>query len=173
MRRAFAVVVALLIWAPLFAEESGVESRRHWVVSTNLAYLTLSAISTKPTNTFLVLPLESQISLCPRLSVNPALTFLYYHNVADLAPGAMLLGECGIGFHPGLRGLQGWSIALAPGFAYSIDSHLVGIVVSAEAGFQWILGRGLFLGLLGGGRFVHMDGTLVMPDLKFRLGWAQ
>jgi hypothetical protein len=141
-------------------------------LGTNLAYWGLSAISTNGSNIFLVVPLEAQVMIGGALSVNPGLTFLYYGNSTNKYGGALILGECGLGYHFGKKGLSGWSAALSPGLAYSFDSKLFGFVLSAEAGYQWIVGEGLFLGLSGGGKYIWMDGYMVMPDLKLRIGYV-
>ena len=141
-------------------------------LGTNLAYWGLSAISTNGSNIFLVVPLEAQVMIGGTLSVNPGLTFLYYSNSTNKYGGSLILGECGVGYHFGKRSLSGWSLGLSPGLAYSFDSKLFGFVLSAEAGYQWIVGRGLFLGLSSGGKYIWMDGSMIMPDLKLRIGYA-
>ncbi len=141
-------------------------------LGTNLAYWGLSAISTNGSNIFLVVPLEAQVMIGGTLSVNPGLTFLYYGNSTNKYGGSLILGECGVGYHFGKRSLSGWSLGLSPGLAYSFDSKLFGFVLSAEAGYQWIVGRGLFLGLSSGGKYIWMDGSMIMPDLKLRIGYA-
>lgn len=153
-----------------FAEDT--TASRKVVLETNLAYLGLSAFSTNGSNMFLVIPLEAQVMISDRISVNPSLTFLYFGNSGGISDGSMLLGECGIGYHSGREVLCGWSAGISPGLAYAFDSKLFAFVLSGELGYQWILGKGLFLGLSGGGKYIWMNGNLVIPDLKLRIGYA-
>jgi hypothetical protein len=155
---AIAIALGLLATGAQAAEPS-------FAIASNAAYLGLSAISTNANNVFLVVPLETQIKLSDYLSLNPSLTFVYYGST-------LLLGECALAFHPEGRGLSGWNLALSPGLAYAFDSRLVGLVVSAEGGYQWVLGRGLLLGLGGGAKFIWINGQLWLPDLKLRLGYC-
>jgi hypothetical protein len=154
----------------LFAEDAAHHPKV--ALGTNLAYWGLSAISTNSSSIFLVVPLEAQVMIGEALSLNPGLTFLYYGNSTNKYGGSLILGECGVGYHFGKRSLSGWSVALSPGLAYSFDSKLFGLVLSGEAGYQWTIGRGLFLGLSGGGKYIWMDGYMIMPDLKLRIGYA-
>lgn len=142
------------------------------VVDTNLAYLTLGALSSGPGNLFLILPLEARLPMEGRLGLVPSLTFLYFGKGPGLLGGAMLLGECGISWSLGASGPSGWSLELSPGVAYALDSRLAGLLLSGGGGYQWLLGKGLFVGLFAGARYVYMEGSLFLPDLKLRLGFA-
>lgn len=142
------------------------------IIQTNLAYLGLSAISTNGSNIFLVIPLEAQVRISAMFSINPALTFLYFGNSTNQYSGSLILGECGIGYHSGKDTMCGWSAGISPGLTYAFDSKLFGFVLSGEVGYQWVLGKGLLLGLAGGGKYIWMDGDMVIPDLKLRIGYA-
>jgi hypothetical protein len=82
----------------------------------------------------------------------------------------MVLFDLGASFHFG-AGLQGWVIGLTPGVFYSFDSRLAGFSASIKSGYQWVLEKGLVLGVMLGGRYIYLDGTLVIPDLALNLGW--
>jgi len=172
MRRLYALIFLCFVAGGLCAEESGYPRRPRLIVDTNLAYLALSALSTNADNLFLILPLEAQLPMNARFGLIPSLTFIYFGKAGSLSGGAMLLGECGISYRPEALGSCGWCFELSPGIAYAFDSRLAGLVVSGGIGYQWLLGKGLFLGLSGGGKYIYMEGTLLMPDLKLRLGLA-
>jgi len=139
-------------------------------VETNVAYLALSALSTSPKNTFLVLPLKSQIMVTEKISIDPSLLFVYNKNAANEEENFMVLFELGASFHFN-DGLEGWTMGLSPGVFYAFDSRLVGFAAAIKGGYQWVLGKGLVLGLMLGGRYIYIDGTLVLPDLALDLGW--
>ena len=172
MRRTLAFIFLCFVACGLCAEESGGSRKPRLIIDTNLAYLSLGALSTNADNLFLIVPLEAQLPINAWLSLLPSLTFISFGKASRLSGGAMLLGECGISYHPEALGSSGWCFELSPGIAYAFDSRLAGLVVSGEGGYQWLLGKSLFLGLSGGGKYIYLDGTLLMPDLKLRLGFA-
>jgi hypothetical protein len=169
-RSAILFIMCLSTIGELSAED--VADSKKAAITTNLAYLTLSAVSTNSNNIFLIVPLEAQIMVGNRISVNPSLTFLYFGNPQNNYDGALILGECGVGYHSEKENLYGWSAGISPGLAYAFDAKLFGFVLSAEAGYQWALGNGLLLGVSGGGKYIWMDGDMVIPDLKLRIGYT-
>ncbi len=130
----------------------------------------MSALSTSPKNIFLVLPVKSQILVAKNFSIDPSLLFIYNKNAANNEENLMALFELGASLHFG-GGLKGWTIGLAPGVFYSFDAKLTGFAAAVKGGYQWVLGKGLVLGVVLGGRYIHMDGTLIIPDLALDLGW--
>lgn len=164
------LIVGLSIAMPALAENQPFSPSI--VLTTNAAYLGLSAISINGSNTLLILPMEAQVAVHRSFSINPSLTFLYFNNTNYSNNGFLILTECGIGYHPEGEKLNGWSLGLSPGIAYAFDAKLAGFVVSVEAGYQKIFGRGFVLGISGGGKYIWMDGDMVIPDLKLRIGYA-
>jgi len=69
------------------------------------------------------------------------------------------------------RRLNGFTVGLLPGFIYSFDSKRPGFSFSVNSGYQWIIGKGLVVGTLIGGRYIYIDGTLIIPDLSCNIGW--
>lgn len=172
MKRKAMSLLLLFAAIGIRAEEIAATRDATLAFSTNLAYLTLSAVSTNPRNALIILPAEAQIAITERLSLRPALTFVYSGNSETESPSALLLAECGISFAPWRTGLHGWHLGVSPGIGYAFDSRKVAAVASVEGGYQWRLRQGLFLGVAGGGKYVWQNGSLVMPDLKVRIGWA-
>lgn len=172
MRRLCAFIFLCFAVGGLGAEESAAPRKPALVLDTNLAYLALGAISSRADNLFLILPLELRLPLNERFGLVPSLTFLYFGKGSGFSGGAMLVGECGLSFNPGAGGPRGWCLELAPGLAYAFDSRRAGLLLSGGGGYQWLLGKGLFLGLFAGARYVYMEGSLFLPDLRLRLGFA-
>ena len=172
MKRLYAFLFLCLLTCGLRAEGGLAPGKTRVVVDTNLAYLALGALSSGADNLFLVLPLELRLPMDERLVLVPSLTFLYFGKGSGLSGGAMFLGECGISWNPGASGPRGWSIEVSPGLAYAFDSRLAGLLLSGGGGYHWLLEKGLFLGLFAGARYVYMEGSLFLPDLKLRLGFA-
>ena len=48
---------------------------------------------------------------------------------------------------------------------------MTGFAAAISGGYQWILNKGLVLGVMLGGRYIYIDGTMVIPDLALNLGW--
>ncbi len=148
-----------------------VEQRNHPVlVESNISYLLLSALSTNAGNVLLVLPIYSQMACTPFVSLDVSFVYIYNRNEKTIEDNSMLLTEAGISIHPG-RSLQGWTIGLLPGLVYSFDSRKAGFSVLMNGGYQWIFGNGLVLGALAGGRYVYIDGYMVIPDIALNIGW--
>lgn len=140
------------------------------LVETNTAYLALSALSTNQKNVFLILPAKSQILVVEYFSVDPSLLFIYNKNATYSEENLMFLAELGASFHLGGR-LKGWTIGLSPGVFYSFDSRLTGFAAAIKGGYQWVFEKGLVLGVMLGGRYIYIDGTMLIPDLALNLGW--
>jgi hypothetical protein len=172
MKRLCASFFLCLLACGLRAEGALAPKKPKMVVDTNLAYMALGALSTSADNLFLILPLELRLPTAAGFGLVPSLTFLYFGKGSGLSGGAMLLGECGVSWYPEAWGSSGWCFELSPGIAYAFDSRHAGLVVSGAVGYQWLLVKGLFLGLAAGARYVYMEGSLFLPDLKLRLGFA-
>ena len=89
MRRAYAFIFLCLVACGLCAEESGGPRKPRLIVGTNLAYLSLSALSTNADSIFLIVPLEAQLPMNARFSLLPSLTFIYFSKASSLSGGAM------------------------------------------------------------------------------------
>jgi hypothetical protein len=96
---------------------------------------------------------------------------LYFGTNAE-SNGFMILAECGLGFHAHENELTDWSFSLEPGLAMAFDTLKVAICISGEAGYQWVFKKGLFIGIAVGGKSIWMDGNLIIPDLKLRIGYG-
>jgi len=140
------------------------------LVETNTAYLALSALSTNPKNIFLVVPIKSQILVTENISVDPSLLFIYNKSATYSEENLMFLVELGASFHFGGR-LKGWNIVVSPGVLYSFSAQMTGFAAAISGGYQWILNKGLVLGVMLGGRYIYVDGTLIIPDLALNVGW--
>lgn len=148
--------------------EAPAEGEARLALTTNAAYLLLSAVSLRPASVFLILPLELQVALGPRLALAPA-ALLIYNGGAQ----ATLVAECGLSWHPWGGRLSGWYAMASPGAAYALDSNEWCFVASASAGYQWISRLGALIGLGLGWRHMAMPGgSMSIPDLKMTLGWA-
>jgi len=144
------------------------EGGTRFALTTNAAYLLLSAISLRPSSVFLILPLELQVALAPSLGLAPAALLIY-----NGGKQATLLLECGLAWRPWGGRLSGWYASVTPGAAYALDSNAWCLVASASVGYQWVFPAGLLLGLGGGWRYMATSGgSMSIPDLKLTLGWS-
>ena len=159
-----------MIGYSVFAEAN--QKDDHTLFSTNLAYIGFSALSLSEGGTLIILPIENQTRFSKHFSINSSITSLYYGTKSTQNIGMMILGECGVGYHTNENGLAGWSFSLLPGLAFAFDTMKFAFSISGETGYQWILNNGLFLGLSVGGKNIWMDGNLLIPDLKLRIGYA-
>jgi len=141
-------------------------------INTNAAYLLLSAISTNSNNLFIILPLESQIALQSNFSINPSVIALIFGKPSNNYTGSMLLTECGIAYQPKGFGISGWRIGIGTGIAYALDNNKIGLSFSGELGYQWEFQNRFICGVSGGFRDVIMEGNLIIPDLRIRIGLA-
>jgi len=141
------------------------------IVETNLAYWALSAISHSESNLLAIIPLYSQICLSDDLSLDASVVYIFNRNSKTANSGSMLLTEIGMSFHPFGNGLPGWTMGILPGILYSFDSNIVGLAISANAGYQWIIDERIVVGALIGGRYIYVGGTLALPDLAINVGW--
>lgn len=144
----------------------------HTIFSTNLAYISLSALSLSEGGKLIIVPIENQTYFSKHFSINSAITSLYFGTTASSTSGMMILGECGIGYHIQADGLTGWCFSLMPGLVLTFDTMKLAFSLSGEAGYQWVFNDGIFLGLGVGGKSIWMDGNLLIPDLKLRIGYA-
>ena len=148
--------------------EAPADGGARFALTTNAAYLLLSAVSLRPASVFLILPLELQIAFDPYLSLVPA-ALLIYNGGAQ----ATIVSECGLSWYPWGGRLAGWYAMASPGAAYAVDSNTWCFVASASAGYQWILPSGALIGFGLGWRHMAMaGGSMSIPDLKMTLGWA-
>ncbi len=144
------------------------EGEARLALTTNAAYLLLSAVSLRPKSVFLILPLELQIALGPRLALAPAALLIY-----NGGSQATLLLECGLAWRPRGGRLAGWYASAVPGVAYAVDSSAWCLVLSGSVGYQWVLPSGPLLGLGGGWRYLATSGgSMSIPDLEATVGWA-
>ena len=155
----------------IFAFSASAETHQ-MVFSTNLAYIGLTALSLSGGGRLIVVPIENQIGFSKHFSVNPSITTLYFGTTASQASGILVLGECGIGYHTHENELSGWCFSIEPGLVITLDTLKLAYSLSGEAGYQWILNNGLFVGLAVGGKSIWMDGNLLIPDLKLRIGYG-
>lgn len=170
LRFFLSALLAVFFCSSLYSEPTSDRFRVAALVETNTAYLALSALSTSSKNIFLILPVKSQILIAEKLSVDPSLIFVYNKNSSSQEENLMALIELGASFHFG-GGLKGWTIELSPGAFYSFDSQMIGFTAALKAGYQWILNIGLVLGIMLGGRYIYIDGTMIIPDLAVDFGW--
>ena len=167
------ILIALLSFASnntTYADGPLEEKHHNVLIESNLSYLLLSALSTNESNVLLVLPLYSQIACTPLVGMDVSLVFIFNENEKTTEDNAMLLMEAGVSIHPN-RSLHGWTIGVLPGLIYSFDSRTAGFSVLVNGGYQWVLGNGLVLGALVGGRYVRIDGYMVIPDIALNIGW--
>jgi len=165
------LLTVILAAASLGAQESRGES---FEISTNAAYLILSAATVRSTGAMLVLPLECQVALNRSLALHPAAVVIWNADFTGGSQSVTVEVECALTWRPEGRGLSGWYLGVGPGVAVAMDSNHVLVLANVDCGYQWILGKGLLLGLGGGGRaiFDTSGGFLPMPDLKLRVGWV-
>lgn len=166
------LLAAFLAATPLAAQEA---RNATLAFSTNLTYLAFTAITISPTRATIIFPVECQIALSDTLALHPSMGTIWSANFSGGAQSALFEVECNVAWRPEGRRLAGWYLCAGPGVAISNSStHLI-VVANAECGYQWILGKGILLGIGGGGRIV-IDATAAeydpLPDLKLRLGWA-
>lgn len=155
--------------APVLAQgEAPADREARFALTTNAAYLLLSVVSLRPNSVFLVVPLELQIALGPRLALAPAALLIY-----NGGNQATLLLECGLAWRPWGGRLDGWYASAVPGVAYAVDSSDWCLVLSGSVGYQWVLPSGPLLGLGGGWRYMATSGgSMSIPDLEATVGWA-
>lgn len=170
MRRIYALsMTAILALAAAIPAAADDKAAPRVSLYTNLAYLGLTALSLGGSSMFFVLPVEAQLGVSGRLSLNPSMTAIIFGNASDSYGGLMGVAECGLYFHSRGPSSSGWKLGFVPGLAYAFDNGLTGLSVGAAAGYQWALGR-WYLGALAGAREVFMDGSIFIPDLKLQLG---
>lgn len=165
----FASFILFLAGGLSFADETSAPP--NLAICTNLAYLALSAVSSSPSNAFVIVPIEIQVGLGPNFSLNPAVTIIYFSSARSAYSGVLAVAECGLAFYPAGNSRSGWNVALSPGVAYAFDTRSAGLVVSGEGGWRWLFARHWLCGISLGARYVRMDGDLFLPDVKLRLGW--
>lgn len=175
-------VTAAILFASAFAvlgaqpaSPSAQDRDPSFSVSTNLAYFAFSAFMMNPNSFFAILPLEAELGLTRSLALRPEAGLLIYKEPAFASPSATYVLDCGLAWYPQNRRPRGWYLSAASGAGYASDSRTWLFLLSAEGGYQWILGKGLLLGAGAGGRLVMMmdgSGYMPLPDLRLRLGWA-
>jgi hypothetical protein len=167
----YLLFLAILAAAPLGAQDGREESVE---ISTNAAYLILSAVTVRTTGAMIVLPLECQIALNRSFALHPAVVAIWTANFSGGAQTVTVEAECAFAWRPEGKSLRGWYLSAGPGAALAMDSNHILVLANLDCGYQWLLGKGLLLGLGGGGRaiFDTSGGFLLMPDLKLRIGYA-
>jgi hypothetical protein len=168
------LLLCLLVYflpGQLIAENTTEREFQGLLIETNTAYLALSALSSNSNNLFLIIPVYMQIPVTSFLSIDPSIVVIHNERVQTSYTGTMMLTELGCSYHPGNRGLYGWSVGLLPGFVCSFDTAQYGFTLSANIGYQWLFDAGLVLGLFVGGRYIYINGTLIIPDLAITAGW--
>jgi hypothetical protein len=165
----FASLIFFLAGGLSFADEA--VASPNLAICTNLAYLALSAVSTSPSNAFVIVPVEVQAGIGGSFTLNPAATVIYFSSARSTYSGVLAVAECGFAFYPAGNSRSGWNVALSPGIAYAFDSGSAGFVLSAEGGWRWLFAPHWLCEISLGARYVRMDGNLFLPDVKLRLGW--
>lgn len=157
------------------AEPSPADGAPSFSLSTNLAYFVFSAFMMNENSFFAVLPLEAEIGLTRSLALRPELGLLVYKEPEIASPSVTYVLDCGLAWYPQNQRPRAWYLAAGPGLGYVSDSGFWLFLLSAEGGYQWLLGKGLLLGAGAGIRYVIMmdgSGSMPLPDLRLRLGWA-
>jgi hypothetical protein len=173
-----AIAVFFTATAALAAQTAGVNSspsRPTLSFSTNLAYFAFSAFNSGGDNLFLLLPLEAEIGIGASFSIRPEAGLMLNRESGAPSASSTLIVNCGAAWYPQRNRPRGWYLAAAPGIGASFAAGQWLFLLSAEGGYQWLLGRGLLLGLGGGCRWVAMmdgSGSMPLPDLRLRVGWA-
>ncbi|OQB95604.1 MAG: hypothetical protein BWX81_01852 [Spirochaetes bacterium ADurb.Bin110] len=169
IRRIITCLLLAIFISAFYGQEK--EAAYSTTLTTNLAYLTLSAISCSKNSALVIVPVYCEIMLNDFLGVNPSTVVIYTSNVQTSHYGLMILAELGITLHPNKKGHAGFVIGIIPGIVYSFDSNISGYTISANAGYQWLIKDRLVINTTLGGRYINIDGQMLIPDLGINIGY--